>query len=61
MSPQGHQYITVMSLEIHVTTRQKLLPDPEFDSVSAFFYSVHNDVPDGMAVQVWPLSSLIVS
>lgn len=26
-------------------TRQKLLPDPEFDAVVAFFYSITNDVP----------------
>ena len=37
------QYITVMSMECYVETRQKLLPDPEFDAVLAVFYSIEND------------------
>ncbi|CAL7952234.1 unnamed protein product [Xylocopa violacea] len=40
-----HQYLTMLSVEIHVTTRDKLLPDPEHDSVEAIFYAIHNDVP----------------
>ena len=34
-----------MSAEIHTSTRQKLLPDPDFDPVMAVFYVIHNDVP----------------
>ena len=45
-SKVNHQYITVMSLEVHVDTRQKLSPDPDFDPVSAVFYSIQNDIPE---------------
>ena len=41
-----HQHLTVMSLELHCTTRQKLTPDPEYDSIAAIFYVVTNDVPE---------------
>lgn len=34
-----------MSLELHIETRQHLRPDPEFDSVTAVFYTITNDVP----------------
>ena len=40
------QYLTVMSMELHVNTRQKLNPDPEFDSIAAIFFLVTNDVPN---------------
>ncbi|XP_076754833.1 DNA polymerase zeta catalytic subunit [Xylocopa sonorina] len=40
-----HQYLTVLSVEIHVVTRDKLLPDPEHDSIEAIFYAIHNDIP----------------
>jgi hypothetical protein len=32
-----------MSLEVHVTTRSKLLPDPEYDQLSAIFFVIAND------------------
>ena len=34
-----------MSLELHVTTRGDLRPDPELDPIQAVFYSVLDDVP----------------
>ncbi|XP_054001717.1 DNA polymerase zeta catalytic subunit isoform X1 [Hylaeus anthracinus] len=40
-----HQYLTLLSVEIHVVTRGKLLPDPEHDSIGAIFYAIHNDTP----------------
>ncbi|XP_078050436.1 DNA polymerase zeta catalytic subunit [Augochlora pura] len=44
----AHQYLTILSLEVHVVTRGKLLPDPEYDSIEAIFYAIHNDVPSLM-------------
>ena len=41
-----HTDLTVMSLELHCVTRQKLTPDPEFDSIGAFFFVVTNDVSE---------------
>ncbi|XP_063988872.1 uncharacterized protein LOC135168522 [Diachasmimorpha longicaudata] len=40
-----YQYITLMCVEVHVTTRGDLLPDPDHDPVSAIFYAIHSDVP----------------
>ena len=42
-----HQYLTVLSLELHIETRGDLRPDPEFDPVVCIFYSIFNDVPAG--------------
>jgi len=39
------QYLTVMSVEIHVTTRGGLKPDPQFDAVAAICYHIRNDWP----------------
>ncbi len=40
-----HQRLSVMSMELHARTRQRLRPDPEFDPVEAVFVVVSNDVP----------------
>ena len=40
------QYINVFSMECYIKTRQKLQPDPDFDSVEAIFYAIENDVPE---------------
>ncbi|XP_015117259.1 uncharacterized protein LOC107041289 [Diachasma alloeum] len=40
-----YQYITLMCVEVHVTTRGDLLPDPDHDPVSAIFYAIQCDVP----------------
>lgn len=37
--------MTILSLELHIETRQGLRPDPEFDVVVALFYTITNDVP----------------
>jgi len=39
------QYLTLLSVEIHVATRSDLRPDPEFDEIRALFYSLHVDRP----------------
>lgn len=41
-----HNYLTVLSLEIHANARQNLLPDPNRDAIICIFYSILNDVPD---------------
>ena len=43
---KNHSCITVLSMELFVATRQKLLPDPEFDPVEAICYYIENDLPD---------------
>lgn len=35
-----HNDLTVMSMELHVQTRNELKPDPDFDAISAIFYCV---------------------
>ncbi|XP_029174369.1 DNA polymerase zeta catalytic subunit [Nylanderia fulva] len=40
----AHQYLTLLSLEVHTVTREDLLPDPEYDSIAALFYAIYNDV-----------------
>ncbi|XP_034939803.1 uncharacterized protein DNApol-zeta isoform X2 [Chelonus insularis] len=40
-----YQFITILCVEVHVVTRQDLLPDPQHDSISALFYAVQSDVP----------------
>ncbi len=37
--------MTILSLELHIKTREALRPDPEFDAVIALFYTITNDVP----------------
>lgn len=43
---KNHSCITVFSMELFVATRQKLLPDPEFDPVEAICYYIENDLPE---------------
>ncbi|XP_035890639.1 DNA polymerase zeta catalytic subunit isoform X2 [Anopheles stephensi] len=38
-------YLTIMSLEVHVNTRGDLRPNPSTDPIAAIFYRIHNDVP----------------
>lgn len=40
-----YQYLTILCLEVHVTTRKDFLPDPRHDQIEAIFYIIHNDVP----------------
>lgn len=32
-------------MELHISTRQHLHPDPEFDAIEAVFFTLTNDVP----------------
>lgn len=41
-----YQYLTVLSMEIHASTRGDLKPDPAYDQIKAIFYSVVEDRPD---------------
>ncbi|CAL1531888.1 unnamed protein product [Lymnaea stagnalis] len=40
-----YQYVTTLSVELHIETRGDLKPDPEFDAIQAVFYSVLDDIP----------------
>uniref|UniRef100_A0A4Y0BKG0 DNA polymerase zeta catalytic subunit n=1 Tax=Anopheles funestus TaxID=62324 RepID=A0A4Y0BKG0_ANOFN len=40
-----YNYLTIMSLEVHVNTRGDLRPNPSIDPIAAIFYRIHNDVP----------------
>lgn len=41
------QYMSVMSLEVHVNTRGNLLPNPEQDEISSIFWCIQSD-EDGL-------------
>lgn len=41
-----HNYLTILSLEIHCQTRLNLLPDPAHDQIVCIFYEIYNDVPE---------------
>ncbi|TGZ37682.1 DNA polymerase zeta catalytic subunit [Temnothorax longispinosus] len=47
-----HQYLTSLSLEVHVVTREDLLPDPQCDSIAALFYAIYNDAPTDASEQM---------
>jgi len=57
------QYMSIMSLEVHVNTRGNLAPDPEHDEIGCIFWSlqadddVHTDVNVGFRNGVLVLSS----
>lgn len=39
-----HQNLTLLVMELHIRTRGDFKPNPEYDSIRAIFYSIHNDV-----------------
>lgn len=41
-----HNYLTILSLEIHCQTRTTLNPDPLCDEIVCIFYEIHNDIPE---------------
>ncbi|XP_064212236.1 DNA polymerase zeta catalytic subunit isoform X2 [Tribolium castaneum] len=41
------QYLTILSLELHIETRGDLRPDPAYDSIRAVFYKIVEDGPGG--------------
>ncbi|XP_055919384.1 DNA polymerase zeta catalytic subunit isoform X2 [Eupeodes corollae] len=40
-----HNHLTTLSLEVFVSTREDLLPNPQFDAISCIFYAVENSIP----------------
>lgn len=58
------QYMSIMSLEVHVNTRGKLLPNPEIDEINCVFWCIQSDeeeasahnVRDGMCTGIVALS-----
>ena len=40
------QYLTIMSMELHVVTRGSLLPNPALDKIAIIFYSIFRDDQD---------------
>ena len=44
--PLQYQYVTALSMELHIESRGDLRPDPEFDPIKVIFYSVFDDVPE---------------
>ena len=44
----SHEYqcLCTMSMELHISTREKLRPDPAFDPIEAVFYCLRNDAPE---------------
>lgn len=41
----------MLCVEVHVVTRDDLLPDPQHDSISALFYAVQSDVPPTSSIK----------
>ena len=52
ISEHDYQFLTIMSLEVHVATRDQLNPDPKHDNIQAIFFSVHNDFPPNSSVKL---------
>lgn len=43
-----YQFLCLMSMELHVSTRGKFRPDPAFDPIEAIFYCIRNDTPEAL-------------
>ncbi|KAL2730715.1 DNA polymerase zeta catalytic subunit isoform X5 [Vespula squamosa] len=55
-----HQYITILSLEIHILTREDFIPDPQHDPIEAIFYAIQNDVPISSNVKQMEYGTIVV-
>ncbi|XP_044259688.1 DNA polymerase zeta catalytic subunit [Tribolium madens] len=55
------QYITILSLELHIQTRGDLKPDPAYDSIRAIFYKIVEDGPGGNVCGIITLDRLKLS
>lgn len=40
-----YQFLCLMSMELHISTRGKLHPDPAYDPIESLFYCIRNDAP----------------
>ena len=49
-----------MSMELHVSTRQHLHPDPEFDRIEAVFFTLTNDVPVDSSIPEMLTAAIVV-
>ncbi|XP_012150991.1 DNA polymerase zeta catalytic subunit isoform X2 [Megachile rotundata] len=47
-----HQCLTILSVEVHVNTQGKLLPNPEHNAIEAIFYAVYADVPSSQVDRI---------
>ncbi|XP_054272954.1 DNA polymerase zeta catalytic subunit [Macrosteles quadrilineatus] len=43
---QEHQFLTILSMELHIHTRGELKPNPDHDAICCVFYNITNDCPD---------------
>ncbi|XP_044756178.1 DNA polymerase zeta catalytic subunit isoform X2 [Coccinella septempunctata] len=41
-----YEYLTILSMELHVNTREDLKPNPQYDPIQAIFYCISNDVEE---------------
>lgn len=41
-----YQFLCIMSMELHVTTRDELRPDPAYDPIEAVFYCIRRDIAE---------------
>ncbi|KOC60944.1 DNA polymerase zeta catalytic subunit [Habropoda laboriosa] len=55
------QYLTLLSVEVHVITRDKFLPDPKQDSIGAIFYAVCNNTPLSSKVEQIEHGAIVVN
>ncbi|XP_037953294.1 DNA polymerase zeta catalytic subunit [Teleopsis dalmanni] len=40
-----YNYLTILTLEVFVPTRESLHPNPEFDEIRCIFYAIENSIP----------------
>ncbi|XP_015179336.1 PREDICTED: DNA polymerase zeta catalytic subunit isoform X3 [Polistes dominula] len=55
-----HQYITLLSVEVHIPTREDFLPNPQYDPIEAIFYAIHNDIPISSDVKQMEYGTIII-
>ncbi|XP_043488413.1 DNA polymerase zeta catalytic subunit isoform X1 [Polistes fuscatus] len=55
-----HQYITLLSVEVHIPTREDFLPNPQHDPIEAIFYAIHNDIPISSDVKQMEYGTIII-
>ncbi|XP_035734954.1 DNA polymerase zeta catalytic subunit-like isoform X3 [Vespa mandarinia] len=55
-----HQHITILSLEVHILTREDFIPDPQHDPIEAIFYAIQNDVPISSDVKQMEYGAIVV-
>ncbi|XP_034191284.2 DNA polymerase zeta catalytic subunit [Osmia lignaria lignaria] len=56
-----HQFLTILSVEVHVITQGKLLPDPEYNTIGAIFYAVYADIPSSPDVEQMEHGAILIN